>query len=170
MFDYSPEYAFDGVVDLWFNKRMPDQYKAEVISIYESFNLEVNVVAKKDAEVRLLNKKRNLVPDNRSVNGIFFTPKDIHRPNPVAKIWFNYHKARLQPIRNVWLTHHEIGHAFGLDHAFDLDVSETVMNYPQLFEWSQSSTAMRLTPRDRDLITGILCKGTIAQEDISTVA
>ena len=48
MFDYSPEYAFDGVVDLWFNKRMPDQYKAEAISIYESFDLEVNVVAKKD--------------------------------------------------------------------------------------------------------------------------
>ena len=159
MFEYTPSYAFDGVVDLWFNKRMPYEYKEEIISIYESFDLDVNVVHKKDAEVRILNKKRDLVPGDRRINGIFFTPKDIDRPNPVGKIWFKYYMGTTLPMRNIWLTHHEVGHALGLDHKFDLDVSKTVMNYPGVFDWSDPSTAFRLTLRDRDEITGTLFKG-----------
>ena len=156
MFTYEPAYAFDGVVDLWFNKHMPEDQKAFIVSIYESFDLEVNEVRKRNAEMLVTNKKKDLVKGRPEVVGLFMTPKDETRDRPVSRMRFNYHKISRTPRRADWLTSHEVGHSLGLDHAFDLPVSDTVMGYPTSYEMNFSSTASELTKRDRDLITGKL--------------
>lgn len=135
-------YLADGHIDLWFKKSdgFSDKQKSFVVDSLEAAGYSTEIHTKKrGSELRF----RIVELEDPSLLGRWTRKK---KGAKVELDLFQYSSKRVHK----FITSHELGHALGLAHQFDLPVTDTVMNYPSLAEIN-STASLTLTAGDYQL-------------------